>query len=933
MCARLSFLIVLVVAWCSTRAALGDEKTVNLLQLPAAAVERTSLPGGTAGDLKALTDGDPSLPLVLDVADGEPLSIVYGFGGGMVTLERLVVAVPAGRDAAPPERIELLVSLVSPHAGFQSVRSEALRPATKPGEFDFKPIGAKWVMLRFTPAAKSVRMAIGDVGVLGHVGPPVSRYKFNESPARAFDVLQRLEKNSALKLEISRDEADLFDDAQDGKLERWSFAEAALMASGVPEADRRKKYLAGLDEIEAGARQAVAAARTPFDRGQALLKHLHSGPLAKGYVAKQTNVSTILDEGTFNCVSSAALYNILGRRLDLDARGIEVPDHAFSILYDGIRHADVETTTAGGFNPARDRAAQDEFTRLTGFAYIPDRHRDQRREIGEAGLVAIIYYNHGVELTAEKRYHEALLAYFRAMSLDREFDSAVKNALAVLANWGVELSREKKFEEALNVVGTGLALAPEDATLVNNHKAVWLGWANALIDAGQSDEALAVLRRAEEAIPGGGFARMQSWVFIRPGEEHVKAGEWNKALAVVEPGLDKLEEGPREELAEWGRNLYHRWAQSEQKKARFREALDVLEKGVQAAPADDQFPRHVAYVVQEWARSAHEKDGVAAGEQVVAEVLQRFPQMPAVRQTAKSHCQRVVQELIGKQRYDEALAAAEREGKLLDDGELTRDLSRAVYDGWTRGLTAAKKWQEAIDVYTSSLTRFPGDKHLENNLLATWDDWAASYSRAKDWPNAVDVYEKALGQLTDTRRAENNIKFFVQEWGKDVYAKEGVEAATAVLVKQVERFSTIDGVRDVAGAHVRRVVQDLAGNAKYDEALAAAEAGKNLLKDDAELAQVAGGVYDTWAGAHRAKQEWQAAVDVYAKGLEKFPGERRLEQNAVATWYQWAKTYMDAKDWPAAIAVYEKALLQFPSNGVLKNNIEFCRQQLVKEKS
>jgi len=53
-----------------------------------------------------------------------------------------------------------------------------------------------------------------------------------------------------------------------------------------------------------------------------------------------------------------------------------------------------------------------------------------------------------------REVHEALLAYFRALSLDPEFGSAVKNALAALANWSVELSQAKKWEDALEVVTT-----------------------------------------------------------------------------------------------------------------------------------------------------------------------------------------------------------------------------------------------------------------------------------------------------------------------------------------------------------------------------------------------------------------------------------------------------------------------------------------------
>lgn len=918
---------------CASRVRAADEKPVDLLRLTTAAIERTSLTGVATGDFKALTDGDSTTRLVLDVSSDETVTVVYGFDGATVSPERLAVAIPsATKEASPPERIDLLVSMVSPHAGFQSVRTEALKPSPKPQEFGFTPVGAKWIMLRFTPARGGGRMLLGDVTILGYEGPPVSRYKFKESPAKALDVLQRLQKNASLKVEISRDEADLFDDVTDGKLDRWSFGEAALLASGVHDAAKRKQYVARLDMLEVEAKKAVGNAKSPFDRGAALLKYLHAGPMTKGYSAKQTDVSTILDAGTFNCVSSATLYNILGKRLGLDVRAIEVPHHAFSIVYDGPNHADVETTTAGGFNPARDKAAQEAFTKLTGFAYIPDSNRDERREVGEAGLIAIVYYNHGVGLTEEKQYHEALLAYFRAMSLDREFDSAVKNALAVLANWGVALSREKKFEEALNVVATGLALAPNDAALVNNHKAAWSEWADSLIKAGQSDEALAVLRRAAEAVPDGNFVRMQSWVFIRPGEEFAKSGQWEQALAVVAPGLKKLDSDPRRELAEWGRGLYHRWAESEQKKGRFAQAIDVLEKGLKESPSDKQFPGHLAYVVQEWGRSAYAKDGAAAAEKIMSDVLERFPQSADVKRVTKGHSQRVVKDLIGKRQFDEALATAERSGKLLKDDELAQDLSRAVYDDQAEALIAKSDWQGAIDVYAKGLARFPGDKHLDNNWRATWDNWAQSYSKMKDWKSALEVYEKAVKQLPDAKGAENNIKFLLQEWARDSYSRDGTEASVKVLTGQLERFSALKGVRDVGRSHIQRIVQDLARQAKYDDALAAAQAGKALLKDEAELGEVSAGVYDTWAGEHRNKKDWQRATDVYAQGLKKFPKERRLEQNAVAAWYQWAKTYMDSKDWNGAIKVYEKALEQFPTNGTLKNNLKFCQQQLDKEK-
>src|SRR5262249_36332079 len=151
--------------------------------------------------------------------------------------------------------------------------------------------------------------------------------------------------------------------------------------------------------------------------------------------------------------------------------------------------------------PARDQEARQAFQRKTGFAYIPDSDRDKRREVGDIGLVALTYYNHGVELTHARRYHEALVAYFRAMSLDPELASAVQNALAVLANWGVELAGQGAHEKALEVLATGLDLAPEDAALLHNRKVVWGTWAEAAMNEGRVDEAVARLRRDAAAVP------------------------------------------------------------------------------------------------------------------------------------------------------------------------------------------------------------------------------------------------------------------------------------------------------------------------------------------------------------------------------------------------------------------------------------------------
>jgi tetratricopeptide (TPR) repeat protein len=922
------FLGLVVVLLPAIALSAAEPAAVNLLRLPGVKLEDSSVSGSEAAGLGRLTDGNPTTVVSVSASEDAPFTVVFGFGGATVSLDQLVVLLPADPKAAPAAtKIDLLVSTLSPHAGFQSVRTDFLKASSAEQKFSFGQIGARWIMLRLTPAKGQKQTAIAELGIQGHEGSPVSHYNFKESPAKAFDFLGRLQKLSSLNVSISSDEAALFADARDGKLKQWTFAEAALLASGVTDAAKRQRYLDELAKIQAEAQDKIATAKSPFEKGEALLHYLHAGPMHKGYVGQQTDLAAILDTGTFNCVSSATLYNVVARRLGLDARGIEVPNHAFSILYNGTDHADVETTTAGGFNPARDQAAQEQFTKLTGFAYIPDSNRDQRREVNEIGLVAITYYNHGVELTRQKRYHEALLAYFRSMSLDSEFDSAVKNALAVLANWSVELSREKKFDQAIDVLSAGLALAPKDATLVNNHQAVWSQWADSLIRGGKTDEALAVIERATKAVPDGPFQRMRAWVFIQPGEELAKARQWEKAIALVQPGLEKLDGAPRKELDEWGQGLYLRWANDAIGQGKFEQAVAVLAQGLAARPGDPRLKQNLAYSVQEWAGDVYKKEGIRKSELVVESALKRYPNSEEIGSVAKAHVQRSVQDLVSKAQFEEALAAADRARVWLRDPEASGNLVHVIYDDWAGSHRKRREWKAAADIYAKALQRFPDDAHLKNNLAATWDSWAASYQQSRNWEGVLDVYEQAWKALADKQRIEQNIAYTIQEGANQIAGGKGPAASEAFLKKQLARFKNINQVRDVAQNHVRRLVDDLASHEKYDDALAVIDRSADLLGDSRQKAELADILYDRWANRFSGKKDWKEAVEVYDKGLKRFPGDAHLEQNAVATWYQWAESYSSAKNWPNAIRVYEQGAKRFPNSSVLKDNLEYCRQQ------
>ena len=350
-------------------------------------------------------------------------------------------------------------------------------------------------------------------------------------------------------------------DVKDGRLRKWSFADAALLVSGVGDAAKRKEYIARWMPWARPRRRSRDRRRR--GQGEALLRWLHARALAGGYVAGQTDLPPILDRNQFNCVSSAVLYNVLAKRLGLDARGIHVPDHAFSIVYDGTRHFDVETTIDRGFSPLRDKAAVAEFESRTGFTYVPDSDRDQRREVTDVGMLAMVYFNHGVDHFNAGQFPAALASFFRALSLDRDQAAATKNALLTLAAWAVTEGEAGRFAEARAVVGTGLALAPKDARLQSARIHILIGNAQREFTRGGLDAGLVALRAAAVEAPDGPFTQLQAWLVARPGEALLAARKWVEAVVLVEPFLTKVDPPAREELLRWRGGVFLLWANEE----------------------------------------------------------------------------------------------------------------------------------------------------------------------------------------------------------------------------------------------------------------------------------------------------------------------------------------------------------------------------------
>jgi tetratricopeptide (TPR) repeat protein len=117
------------------------------------------------------------------------------------------------------------------------------------------------------------------------------------------------------------------------------------------------------------------------------------------------------------------------------------------------------------------------------------------RRLSRVGLLAVVYYNRGVDQLEAGRFAEAAAANRTAVRLDAANAAARANLLATMNNWSLELGRRGDLAEAVRLLEEGLAVAPDyvlfHENLVALHQRRLSGGVSA---AGDADSAAALAR-------------------------------------------------------------------------------------------------------------------------------------------------------------------------------------------------------------------------------------------------------------------------------------------------------------------------------------------------------------------------------------------------------------------------------------------------------
>lgn len=360
-----------------------------------------------------------------------------------------------------------------------------------------------------------------------------------------------------------------------GNMEASVFARAALVASGADEG-RTEALLAKLQGLADSLGTRLFGQADERARAEAVLGFLYEKVLNR-YSEFQTRVDIALEAGSYNCVSSAILFEYFAKTAGLTVEGVETPQHAFCTVESAGLKIDVETTNPYGFDPGSKKELPSDVGKR--FAYVPPAKYRDRRAVDDRRLIALVYNNRIAALEEGRRFGEAVGLAVDAFCLQgqaaprEELDSRFLNYAASLSNMGENRQGLEFIQRAADSWGDCPAYREYTATAVGNllndlmkqkdfagastllsayaskmepdtYKAQRRGLAyNSLtfaVDTLSFRAALGKIADAQGEVEAGDYERLLAYAYSREADRVAAQGLWLEASGILDEGLRQL---------------------------------------------------------------------------------------------------------------------------------------------------------------------------------------------------------------------------------------------------------------------------------------------------------------------------------------------------------------------------------------------------------
>jgi tetratricopeptide (TPR) repeat protein len=297
--------------------------------------------------------------------------------------------------------------------------------------------------------------------------------------------------------EVTPIEQKFFADLDNGRLARFSKADAFLIASGITGPVEFESYRQRFDTIRRQAEEAVKGDRDDAARARALLIWLHANVFKK-YKFDATTADRILDWGEFNCLGASVLYAVIADDLLIPVEGVLVPDHALCEVMTARGPVDVETGIRSGFDISD--SGINELKLITGISYS---RRSERRKVTILQLIGEVYANRVAQLArAVKDGAKFQSFYKKALYFDPSSGFFARNLIACFNNRAVDLLEARNYAAARDYIRQGRRFDPRNANFSALEIDCYMSMTDADASHGRYQDAVNRVKEALRAHPG-----------------------------------------------------------------------------------------------------------------------------------------------------------------------------------------------------------------------------------------------------------------------------------------------------------------------------------------------------------------------------------------------------------------------------------------------
>ena len=192
----------------------------------------------------------------------------------------------------------------------------------------------------------------------------------------------------------------------------------------------------------------MAGKKTVGTKAVAVMNYLVENVYTGKGLNESISVATVLDDGSYNCVSSATVFTIVASRLGLETCPVNEPGHVFLRLANFYvepcdHRCEKATSHAKRVTREAEKNKNTANDRIFG--------GEETFDTTNLGLVGEIYYDRATPVLAEGKADEAVVLKLKAACMAPDSPLAVYGVDVYLQKWFKQVIANKRYTEAKKI--------------------------------------------------------------------------------------------------------------------------------------------------------------------------------------------------------------------------------------------------------------------------------------------------------------------------------------------------------------------------------------------------------------------------------------------------------------------------------------------------